>query len=274
MLISENVRRGCERHRSRLDPQVHSLQPGPQKADRDPKNQSREHRPPQKTGGKQGNGAGAAAGQSHPEGIPEERAAERPPGRPPSSCPCGGPDSASVTPRDSTAPDTRSSSSPSSSPFTFDPRALGLEFGQHPRDLRLRAADPSPATPCCPSPPSTSAPLRRGSRKLRGHELPVPGAPDHRDGTSVGLERPLPGWRGGEASAQPRGKMATAGGGSVADPGSRSLLRLLSFCVLLAGEASPPRVSSGVLGEPSGPAGSPAPPSPLLAPLLLCAPTL
>lgn len=29
-------------------------------------------------------------------------------------------------------PDTRSSSSPSSSPLTFDPRALGLEFGQHP----------------------------------------------------------------------------------------------------------------------------------------------
>uniref|UniRef100_A0AC11EQ64 Nicastrin n=1 Tax=Ovis aries TaxID=9940 RepID=A0AC11EQ64_SHEEP len=29
--------------------------------------------------------------------------------------------------------------------------------------------------------------------------------------------------------------MATAGGGSVADPGSRSLLRLLSFCALLAG---------------------------------------
>ncbi|XP_040086047.1 nicastrin isoform X1 [Oryx dammah] len=29
--------------------------------------------------------------------------------------------------------------------------------------------------------------------------------------------------------------MATAGGGSVADPGSRSLLRLLSFCVLVAG---------------------------------------
>uniref|UniRef100_A0A2I3TWA0 Nicastrin n=1 Tax=Pan troglodytes TaxID=9598 RepID=A0A2I3TWA0_PANTR len=29
--------------------------------------------------------------------------------------------------------------------------------------------------------------------------------------------------------------MATAGGGSVADPGSRGLLRLLSFCVLLAG---------------------------------------
>ncbi|KAI2519970.1 nicastrin [Homo sapiens] len=28
--------------------------------------------------------------------------------------------------------------------------------------------------------------------------------------------------------------MATAGGGSGADPGSRGLLRLLSFCVLLA----------------------------------------
>ena len=44
-----------------------------------------------------------------------------------------------------------------------------------------------------------------------------------------------------EVSAQLRGKMATAGGSCVADPGSRSLLRLLSFCVLLAGEASPAR---------------------------------
>lgn len=35
--------------------------------------------------------------------------------------------------------------------------------------------------------------------------------------------------------------MATAGGGSVADPGSQGFLRLLSFCVLLAGEASPAR---------------------------------
>lgn len=32
--------------------------------------------------------------------------------------------------------------------------------------------------------------------------------------------------------------MATAGGGSAADLGSRGLLRLLCLCVLLAGEAS------------------------------------
>lgn len=35
--------------------------------------------------------------------------------------------------------------------------------------------------------------------------------------------------------------MATAGGSPAADPGSRRLLRLVSFCVLLAGEAFPAR---------------------------------
>ena len=88
---------------------------------------------------------------------------------------------------------------------------------------------------------STSASLRIDSRKFHGYELPAPGAPGHRDGARVGLEKPLPEKVGIEASAQLRGKMATAGGGCVADPGSRSLLRLLSFCVLLAGEASPAR---------------------------------
>lgn len=44
--------------------------------------------------------------------------------------------------------------------------------------------------------------------------------------------------------------MATAGGGSVAGPGSRSFLRLLPFCVLLAGEASPARELHSV-GESS-----------------------
>lgn len=84
----------------------------------------------------------------------------------------------------------------------------------------------------------------RGSRKLLGQGLPVSGALGHRDDASGSLERPLRVWKGPEASAQRRGKMATTRGGSGPDPGSRGLL-LLSFSVVLAGEVTPPR-SSGL----------------------------
>lgn len=57
----------------------------------------------------------------------------------------------------------------------------------------------------------------------------------------MGLERPQPDRKGTEASAPQAGKMAAAGGDSGADLGRRSLLYLVSSCVLLAGEASPAR---------------------------------
>lgn len=66
--------------------------------------------------------------------------------------------------------------------------------------------------------------------------------------------------------------MATAGGGSVADPRSRSLLRLVSFCVLLAGEASSARELCCVrgtsrIGRPATAAVPPlVPPAPVPAP--------
>lgn len=67
----------------------------------------------------------------------------------------------------------------------------------------------------------------------------------HRDEAGGILERRLRDRQGPEASAQRRDKMATTRGGSGPDPGSRGLLLLLSFSVVLAGEVTPPR-SSGL----------------------------
>lgn len=104
-------------------------------------------------------------------------------------------------------------------------------------ELPIRAP-PRPAA--LRSAASTSAPLRRGSRKFLQKRTSGPwsaGPPRRRPSgpreATAGPEA--------EASGPLAGKMAAAGGGSASDLRRRDLLRLVSSCVLLAGEASPAR---------------------------------
>lgn len=130
--------------------------------------------------------------KNRPEGCPPLQ----PPSRLPSSGSAPGPvrPTRRPTPPGDSAPPTPSP--PGSA--TFDPRALGLEFGEHPSGPRLPGPPRAPPLPAAPLQASTSAARSRDSRKLPRTRTSGPCSswpPRRRPG---GLERPLaPGHRDG-----------------------------------------------------------------------------
>lgn len=148
-----------------------------------------------------------------------------------------GPTRRSAVPRDSAAP---TPSPPAPLPLT---RALLVS--NLVSIVQARGSQVRPAPRHSPSPRSSL----HVSRPLQCPRLPEAPADTNFRSLPLLATETAPGWpraatagrKGAEASGPPRRKMATAGGGSAAELGSRGLLRLLSFCVLLAGEASQTR---------------------------------